>query len=611
MIETGRSRQRLLLASLLLLTAPRLAFAQNAGCTITVDSRTLEVSEATDAKLVCRNTDVPGLPAIAAPVGLEVQMLSSSPSQSSFTQIINGRVSSESSYTFLLRLTGIKPGDYMLGPISVAAGRQTYQSNAVAISVKEPTVDPTANGDRVVFVELSVDPPALYVTQSLTAELTLGIRKVEIGGRIYEFDLLRNVLDQRSSQFSVFGDPTDRTIRTTEQTLNDSQGGAHHYEVFRLTKRLRADTVGEIAIGPVFIKVNYPTRLKRGFWGGLEATQAASHSARAMPITVTVQAPPEEGRPPTYTGSIGRYTFEVTAKPNRIEKGQPITLSLRIRGAPLDGVGGPDLTQQADLAGRFDFTAEEPVGESEGGARVFRKAVFPKQVGEQNIPPLEWSYFDPNAEQYVTLRSNPIPITVDPASDAPSVTTLAPGVEAPPPDKPTMLKVLTGGISPNIVDRRLVLVDQSVTLSAASTAALLGSPLAWLVVTLLVRHRERTAGDPRFARRRRARRRALAGIQRAKRNGQAHEQLAMLASTFTGYVADRFGQCASALTPKDIRAILADHDVNGEVQQAMVEFLDTCDAARYAPGEALSLSITDAADRVRRWIDLLERWEKE
>ena len=584
-----------------IVAAARAAPAQQPWLELKLDASTLELGEAVSFELVCTNIGRPDTPQAAVPDGLDLKLLNTVPSKGSFTQIVNGRMSQRTTYKYAMRLTALKEGTYTFGPVSVVADGKTYETQPVQIVVRDTQIMSVPRGDRYVYAELEVEPRSLYVTQTYTATLTFGIRKVEIGGRVYRMDLLRDVLDQRASQLSVF---SDGQVRRTERWLRDSAGTRHRYEVFTVTKEIRAEEVGEILVGPVFLKLNYPTALRRGFFGSHDITRARKETARNDAVTVEVKAPPEGGRPNGYTGAIGRFTMNVSAKPTRVEQGQPITLTVAIEGTPLEGIAGPDLTQQPELISRFDFTADELVGDLERGAKVFRRALFPKQVGEQTVPSISWSFFDVLQERYVTLTSEPVPITVDPP---PATTTTiimpAQGDLAP---EGTALTVLTGGISPNYVDAEAVLANQVFTFTPSWIASLIASPLVWLIVTAAARHRARLRTDTGLARRRRARRRALTRIGQALRRDRAEHQVNGLAETLRGYVADRFGLPGGTLTPGDVKTLLTENGIDATVAAAISDFLEKCDAVRYASGTLDALTPSDAADEVRRWIKRLE-----
>jgi len=575
--------------------------AQQPSVELKVDTRTLELGEAVNVQLVCTNTGRPDIPQVVVPDGLDLKLLNSIPSSSSFTQIINGRASHRTTSTYTMSLIALKEGTYTLGPITVIANGRTYEAKPVTIVIRRTDTTSTPQGDRFIYAEIEVEPRSVYVTETYVATLTIGIRKVEISGRIYEIDLLNKVLVQARSQLSVF---PGSDVRRTEQWLTDSNGIRHRYEVFRVTRQVRAEEVGEVLVGPVFLKANYPTRVRLGFFRSYEVTQTRRETARADAVTVEVKAPPEEGRPADYTGAIGRLTMNVTARPTRVEQGQPITLAVSIRGAPLEGVAAPDLTKHPELVSRFDFTADELVGDREGGAKVFRRAVFPKQIGEQTVPAISWSYFDPREERYVTLTSEPISISVDPPSATTATITML--KEAEPESKGTTLTVLTGGISPNFIDPDAVLANHSFTLTGPWVASVVVSPLVWLVVTLTTRYRARLKADVSFARRRRARRDAHARVQRALRHKEPAQQLYGLAEAVTGYLSDRFALPPATLTPGEVRSLLATHGLEDTTAAEIVAFLETCDAVRYAPSAVGNLSASQAAGRVRGWIKLIE-----
>lgn len=359
-------------------------------------------------------------------------------------------------------------------------------------------------------------------------------------------------------------------------------------------------------VGPVFLKVNYPISLRRGFFGGMEIARSRKETARADAIMVDVKGPPEQGRPADFTGAIGQFTMQVEVKPARIEQGRPVTLSMAIQGAPLEGLAGPDLTMQAELASRFDFATDELTGDIENRAKVFRRAIFPKQHGEQTVPPIAWSYFDPRSERYVNLTSKPIPLVVDPAS--PGSVAMSPGEIESSERNGTALKVVHGGISPNYVDPELVLADSSLGFSTTATVVALAlPPLLYLSMTLNVRHRSRLKVDVRYARRRRARHHAQRLIDRALRDDDPARQLNALSYAMTSYLSDRFCLPPGALTPHEVQSLLATSGTDIATAYQIAAFLENCDAARYAPGAMETFSPSQAASNVRDWIARIER----
>ncbi len=590
------------LATLLPVLATHMAAAQDAGVELRLESNTLEVGEAVDGQLICTNIGQPEAPAIRSQEGIDVQIISPAPAQFSQTTIVNNRRSQKVTYTFSLRVVAKKEGVFTIGPIAVAADGATYQTAPVQVAVRKGAAFAQNDADRLVFVRISAEPKSVYVTETVTATLLIGIRKVEIAGEVANVDNLLQFVDGRGSDISIF--PT--RFSSSEQWMTDSTGRRHQYVLHRATREMRAEEVGPLAVGPVFLRMNYPTEFRRGFFGGLEAARSRKETARAEAIIIEVKGPLEQGRPADFTGAIGQFTLSVDVKPTRIEHGRPVTLSIAISGEPVEGLAGPDLSRQSELASRFDFATDELTGDTEGRAKVFRRAVFAKQPGEQTIPPITWSYFDPKTERYVSLASKPIAIVVDPpaAGSAPMVSLPSSDVDG----GSAKLTVLSGGIAPNYVDSGLVLADHSLRLSGPMmTAVFAVPPMAWAVVTLLVRQQRRVMTDVGYSRRRRAKRQAHRRIGVALRQPTSGEQLSGLAHALTGFVSDRFDLPSGETTPQEVRTALAGRGLNSSFSDEVAAFLESCDAARYAPGVLGSLSAEQAAVQVRNWIARIDR----
>jgi hypothetical protein len=581
------------------------AAGQTPGVALRLDQRVLEPGEAVDVQLVCTNTGEPETPSCAEPAGLNLELLNATPGRFEQTSIINGRRFSKLEYTYSLRLTAITEGTHILGPISVVAGNTTYETEPIEITVKKSDAAALPKGDSLVWVEVGASPRSLYVTESYVATLRIGIRKVIHRNRsaFNASELLNAVLDKRRSQFSIFA---QGEVAHSDTYLRDASGQPHGYMLYVIRMEVRAEKPGQDLVGPIFVRANYPTELSRGFFGRFEVSRARNVTARAEAIPVQVKAPPEEGRPEDFTGAIGQFSMRVSARPTRVEKGQPVTLAVEIRGEAVDGVAGPDLSLQPELESRFDHTTDELVGDVEGGAKVFRRAVFPKQEGEQTIPPIRWSYFDTQKEAYVTLTSDPIDIVVDPPSGNASAIALA-ETEPAAGNGANPLTVIPGGLSPNYVDKALVLANQRFTLTPTYIAGLVAAPLLYLGVTLIARRRERLVMDKGFARRRRASRLAAERLNKALRASSAGERFYGAGQALTGYVSDRFDRPPGHLTPAEVRSILLEHGAGGEAVDEITTFLESCEAARYAAEAAGAFSAKEAADNVRRWIKRIER----
>jgi len=75
--------------------------------------------------------------------------------------------------------------------------------------------------------------------------------------------------------------------------------------------------------------------------------------------------------------------------------------------------------------------------------------------------------------------------------------------------------------------------------------------------------------------------------------GSGAEGHAAVAKALNGFLKDRFGEPASGLTREELLSYLTERGVEDDLAQRTAELLETCERARYAPGEA-----TEAEDEL-------------
>jgi BatD DUF11 like domain len=124
------------------------------------------------------------------------------------------------------------------------------------------------------------------------------------------------------------------------------------------------------------------------------------------------------------------------AKPKSVQVGDPITVTTTVSGrGNFDRVNAPVIEDERGwhkYPPSSKFKEDDEVGIS--GTKTFEMVLSPNEK-KQTLPLLTFSYFDPVKEQYVTLHSEPIPISVqggaavaqNPATTQPAAQTPATG----------------------------------------------------------------------------------------------------------------------------------------------------------------------------------------
>ena len=207
--------------------------------------------------------------------------------------------------------------------------------------------------------------------------------------------------------------------------------------------------------------------------------------------TVKIKPLPTQGRPADFSGAVGQFeaSSEVSAKNGTT--GDPLTLKIRIEGrGNFDRVTTSGLTNSSDwktYKPNGKFTANDSAGIE--GEKTFEQSIVPTKPGAQEIPALNFSYFDPEAQRYVTKSTTPIAIDVAQGNASVPVATAAPVADTPKANSDGLApdQLVTGRTVSSL--RPLVLTPWFITLNAVMIAAIvLGAAFRWL--------RRRRANDP-------------------------------------------------------------------------------------------------------------------
>ncbi len=118
---------------------------------------------------------------------------------------------------------------------------------------------------------------------------------------------------------------------------------------------------------------------------------------------------PTEGRPKDFSGAVGDFQVSSDISPARVAAGDPLTLRLHISGAGNFDRVDPTMFDHLDhwktYPAKSSFTPSDAVGYK--GEKVFEQPLIAAQPGEQSIPGLEFSYFNPNTRHYERAQHTP------------------------------------------------------------------------------------------------------------------------------------------------------------------------------------------------------------
>ena len=606
---------------LLLLTGlPAPAVSQTFSAEAAVEKLDVYVGESFVYQIQVEGTNTPDEPKLAGLSGFSVEELGGQQNSSQSVTIVNGRMNRtvRKGYVFSYRLTPQQAGALTIPAIPVTAAGKTVHTRQVTIRARAPS----ETEDFKLRVNLS--EKQAYVGQPITMTVTW-----YIGENVTNFSFNVPVLnDERFDVVSL--DPAVTPTRRNDYlriALGNDQAiarkgtgdlGGRAYTTVRFQKVLIPKKAGNIAFpqATVTCQVSGGRGRRRSLLddffsdplsSGRSATQTVTAPSNA--ISLAVRNLPAGGRPASFNGLVGRYSIEAQASPTEMNVGDPITLTLRIAGPTyLANVELPPLEQQTSLARDFRIPQDRAPGVVESRAKVFTQTIRATHTGVTRIPPVQFSYFNPDSDSYETAETESIPITVKgtriiTARDAEGFATG--GVIQ------TELETEEGGIGANYEG------FDALDTQAHGFAAWLRSPLwtafialpplaYFALLTFVFRQRRQT--DPALRKAQRAYRdlsETLRTLPEALPTGG--EQDAALFDALRRYVGDRLGMPAGSLTFADVRKELENRAISGEVVDELKAVFERCEAGRYAGGEVDGQDLADASTRMREVADKLEK----
>lgn len=375
--------------------------------------------------------------------GLEIEP-TGPPSRSSRIMSINGRRTQRTTVSYAFRVTPLRAGSFTIPPVEVEADGLSTMTKAVRIvATKSETND-------LMFVEIEGNQSDIYVGEALDLSLKVWIRPYR--NRDYRIDFDEGQMWQLISEQSAWGPFEDRLAELAQNRRRpggrrvlreDSSGEQREYFLYEIETTIYPDRPTTITGEDIRIILNYPVELGRSrspfsmldeedffdddFFGGslfddslfrsfgsrLTITKSRPIIAEASVDPIRVQPVPTTGRPSDYVGAVGQYTISTTATPQSVQVGDPITLHLTVEGdGAMDVVRAPPLSLQQDLVRDFKVPDEPLAGVVQGSSKQFTTTLRPLHEGVTQIPAIEYTYFDPKSERFVTAKSDPIPIEV-------------------------------------------------------------------------------------------------------------------------------------------------------------------------------------------------------
>ena len=534
-------------------------------------------------------------------------------SQGSSIQIVNGQMTRSSNYTITYVLLPQQEGNFTIGAASVRVGKSQYKTKALPIEVVEETPE-SSGGQQAVQGGQSADDVQQVSKDDILLRMILS-RTTAFKGEPIRATLKLyyrvNLRGDNGSKFPSFNGFWAQEIEQDAQPQRERYNGKVYETRVLYDYLLYPQQVGALAIEPVEMtvvaQVVVQSRNADPFFGSGREVYNVPRKVQSQRAAVTVKPLPT-GAPASFSGAVGNFTMDAQFPSERIAANSGATVTVKISGTGnLTFVQAPKLPLPTSFE-QYNVKTTESINTSSSGISGSRQFEYPfiaRAEGTYDLEPVEFTFFDPQRMQYVTLKSKPMTLEITPdarGGGGDAVVMQGRGMSK------EEVKMLGQDIRYiKLKGAQLRSEREPFIFSAAYWILLGGILVVFAMIYVALRRQIRESQNVALVRGKRANKVAVQRFRAARRYMEEQNRHAFyeeMLRALWGYMSDKFNIPVANLTKENVREELHKRGVSAEESQRFTAIITQCDEAQYSPAASAQMS-----DVYSEGVDLISRIE--
>lgn len=541
-----------------------------------------------------------------SPPAFENFMILSGPSQSTSIQIINGAQSASLTYSFIIQAKSI--GTFTIGSASIMQGDETYESKPIKITVVKGKDKPQQKKDdnqisydeiaKNLFIRATVDKTKAYKGEQITVVYKLYTR-LSIAAQ-----MSINKLPQYQGFWAEeLETPGNITFKT--EVINGKQfrvGELKKVALFPTQTGMLEVTPFELTV-PIQIQKQRNKSIWDDFFGDpFGRSETIEFDAKSNIVKINVQPLPE-GKPDSFKGAVGDFVFKTELSNNQTKSNEPLTLNVSVSGS-----GNIKLLDMPEINFPNGFEKYEPKIKEEinrkgriSGSKSGEYLFVPRVVGLREIPPIEFSYFNPAKKKYITISSQTFKIDIKPGDKI--ATTELVGKE----------DIRELGSDIRFIKTSFSDIEKKESYIINSTGFIVVSTLPFILALGIIgwkRRYDKLHGNVVLLRYQKAQKVAKNRLKLAKKimDSQKHKEFyTELSSALFGYLEDKLHIPKSEFTLDRAADELRNKNVSDKLIENLKSSAEKCEFVRFAPGADKSAAMKEMYNEIADVIINLEK----
>ena len=555
--------------------SPMTSFSSNIQLSASIDKNQLTIEDSIELSIKISGVRNPPIPKLPPLTDFTVR---STGTQSS-TQIFNSDMQVSTTHKYLL--TPKIEGNFIIGPVIMNLSGSNYQSEPITVTIKKPNpIKPNEN--RSVYTETSISKKTPYINEQVVYTFKL-FRKTEA----------RNLNLSMPYDESFFRKENLGKAKRYSRVINGIA-----YDVDEVSIALFPIKIGESTIPPSMMELDLIHRTQTNrrrdpftrffndpFFGGV--TQNKHKILSTKSIKVNTQPLPKKGKPNGFKNLVGQFSITATVGKESFDAGDTTTLTFTVSG--IGNVMDVSLTD-LNLGDQFKIYPDQPIftksihGNQIGGEKIFKFALVPFTTGRQTISSISLNYFDPDKNEYNTISTNPISLTIKPGTGTENLN-LVQSKTAPTQQNGSTVSILARDILPihtRVEDFQSVTFDKNQRIMYM--VGILFPILIYLIAAGYIRYNHKMNEDMSYSRRQVAHRKAMKKLdQLSVSNPEPKDFVRELSQIIREYIGDKLNLQGTAFTSKEVGEKLNKNTFTDDKIFAIKKLLEKFESMQYMP----------------------------
>jgi hypothetical protein len=509
-----------------------------------------------------------------------VKIMGPQTSYNSSTIFENGKLTQQTSYSYTYYLQAVKEGKFVIPPAKYSVKRKTYSSEPMNIEVVAKTSTSSESNAKVdskgsdLFLNLLLNRKEVYIGEHILAT-----------AKIYTKVTLSGINDIKYPSFNNFIKSDLQTPPLTslkEENVNGTVYGTGIVQQFLLYPQV----TGEIDIEPVLMSVLVQQKSGQTdpFFGDFFSSYQTVHRVIASQTSKVIVKPLPGIKPDDYSGIVGKLQMKATLDKDSVNANDAVNLKVTISGTGnLKIAAAPKIKLPPGIEVYDPKISDELENTTAGtsGSKTFEYLIIPRHNGNFSIPPITYSYFDPEKGRYEKLTTESFNLLALKNENQAKGITVYGGVAKE--DVQYLgkdIRFLKSNAGNLRKSANMILSKNSFYSSFAFAT------LAFLVILLARRQHIRRNSDEILVKNRKAGKVAGKRLRTAAgclKNNQLDNFYDEILKALWGYLSDKLNIPVADLNRHNAVAVLKEKSISDDMLINLTSILDTCEYARFAP----------------------------